>query len=249
MEPPHPPSATAAKTSGIAIASLICGIAGFLTGPFTGIPAIITGIPAIITGHLALGKIKKSAGTLTGSGLALTGTILGYITTVGITLLAAAGFLAGNAAIEKARTINATAAALSIQSSITSFHAEFGVWPAEGNTDAQFITDKNLELLQVLLGTDSPLTEKLNPDAIQFLVLKEGKNNKGGIIYQADGTTPQGIYDPWGAPYQIVIDLDFNDEIQVPSPTGTTTLTGQNVAVWSNGPDGKSGTKDDVRAW
>jgi hypothetical protein len=242
MEPPHPPSATATRTPGIAIASLICGIAGFLTGP-------LTGIPAIITGHLALGKIKKSAGTLTGSGLALTGTILGYITTVGITLLAAAGFLAGNAAIEKARTITATAAALSIQSSITSFHAQFGVWPAEGNTDAQFTTDKNLELLQVLLGTDSPLTQKLNPDAIQFLVIKEGKNNKGGIIYQADGTTPQGIYDPWGAPYQIVIDLDFNDEIQVPSPTGTTTLTGQNVAVWSNGPDGKSGTKDDVRAW
>jgi len=63
------------KTSGVAIASLVCGILVFLTGP-------ITGIPALITGHIARKKIRNSGGTLAGSGMALTGLILGYTSTV-----------------------------------------------------------------------------------------------------------------------------------------------------------------------
>jgi hypothetical protein len=63
------------KTSGAAIASLVCGLLGFLTGP-------ITGIPALITGHIARKKIRNSGGAISGSGMALTGLILGYVSTV-----------------------------------------------------------------------------------------------------------------------------------------------------------------------
>lgn len=63
------------RTSRAAIASLVCGILGFLTGP-------ITGIPALITGHIARKKIRNSGGTLAGSGMALTGLIFGYTSTV-----------------------------------------------------------------------------------------------------------------------------------------------------------------------
>jgi competence protein ComGC len=79
--PPMSSPSTTPKTPGIAIASLVCGIAGVLTGP-------LTGIPAIITGHLALGKIKKAPATLSGSGKATTGLILGYTTSVVYTLIA-----------------------------------------------------------------------------------------------------------------------------------------------------------------
>ena len=80
MNPSNNPKITPAggnlpKTSGAAIASLVCGILGFLTGP-------ITGIPALITGHIARNKIRNSGGTLAGSGMALTGLILGYTSTV-----------------------------------------------------------------------------------------------------------------------------------------------------------------------
>jgi len=90
--PPIPP---APKNPGLAITSLVCGIVGFLTGP-------LTGIPAIITGHLALGKINKSAGSLGGSGKAITGLILGYITTVLISFLAALATPAIHKALERA---------------------------------------------------------------------------------------------------------------------------------------------------
>ncbi|MHC5062008.1 MAG: DUF4190 domain-containing protein [Planctomycetota bacterium] len=58
-----------AKTSGLAIASLVLGI----LAPFT---CLITAIPAIILGIIGLLKINKSAGQLKGTGLAITGMAL-----------------------------------------------------------------------------------------------------------------------------------------------------------------------------
>jgi type IV pilus assembly protein PilA len=58
------------RTSGKAIASLICGIFTFF------FPASIA---AIILGHISLSEIRRSAGRLGGRGLATTGLVLGYL--------------------------------------------------------------------------------------------------------------------------------------------------------------------------
>jgi len=62
-------------TSKAAIASLACGICGCITGP-------ITGIPAIISGHIGLRNVKRSQGQLGGRGAALAGVALGYVTSI-----------------------------------------------------------------------------------------------------------------------------------------------------------------------
>jgi len=59
-----------AKTSGLAIGSLICGVLFFI------FPAALA---AVIFGHLSHSQIHKSAGRLKGSGLATAGLILGYM--------------------------------------------------------------------------------------------------------------------------------------------------------------------------
>lgn len=59
----------AGRTSGKAIASLICGIFFFV------LPAAIV---AIILGHLSYSEIGKSFGRMRGRGMALAGLILGY---------------------------------------------------------------------------------------------------------------------------------------------------------------------------
>lgn len=62
-----------AKTAGVAIASLVCGIAGLMCfGP-------LGAIPAVICGHIAMSRIKASGGALQGEGLALAGLIMGYV--------------------------------------------------------------------------------------------------------------------------------------------------------------------------
>ena len=58
-----------AHTNGLAVAALICGVAQIMTGP-------LTGIPAIILGHIARSRIRQTGEQ--GAGLALAGLILGY---------------------------------------------------------------------------------------------------------------------------------------------------------------------------
>jgi hypothetical protein len=58
------------RTSGMAIAALVCGLSAVIIG--------ITFIPAIILGHLSLGEIKRNPG-MQGRGLAITGLVFGYL--------------------------------------------------------------------------------------------------------------------------------------------------------------------------
>jgi len=70
---------TVAKINGLAIASLACGLAQFVFGP-------LTAIPAIVFGHMARHQIKRTGEQ--GAGLALTGLILGWATVIlGIILI------------------------------------------------------------------------------------------------------------------------------------------------------------------
>ena len=75
MNQPYIPMQPVAKTSTLAIISLITGILGFVQ-----ILPVIGPIAAVITGHMAKNEIKKSGGMVTGNGLATTGLILGYVT-------------------------------------------------------------------------------------------------------------------------------------------------------------------------
>jgi Domain of unknown function (DUF1707)/Domain of unknown function (DUF4190) len=69
----------AARTNGLAIASLACGLAQLVFGP-------LTAIPAIVFGHLARHQIKRTGEQ--GAGLALAGLILGWVTVIlGILIL------------------------------------------------------------------------------------------------------------------------------------------------------------------
>ena len=66
-----------AKTNSLAITSLICGIAQFMFGP-------LTTIPAVICGHMARSQIRRTGEQ--GAGMALAGLILGWVG-VGFTVL------------------------------------------------------------------------------------------------------------------------------------------------------------------
>ena len=71
------------QSCGLALASLILGIAGIVTclGPFLG-------IPGVVCGHVALSRIRASGGRLTGEGLAVGGLITGYVAIAMIVVIA-----------------------------------------------------------------------------------------------------------------------------------------------------------------
>ena len=177
-----------------------------------------------------------------------------------IAVLAAAGFAAGNAAIQKARKVTSLASATGIESAVSNFFTEYGSMPSDGSADTTVETDlaEGKKLLTVLMGFEGTAGTVLNTRGVKFLSVKEGKKkgNKGanGLIYSTDGKSIEGLYDPWGGGYKVRLDLDYDEKVEVPATVlnGGKTLNGRRVAVWSLGADGVSGkgTKnDDVVTW
>ena len=237
MQAPSTPPAALPTSKKLAIASLVYGILGFLTGPFTG-------IPAIITGHIARSRITKAGTKNQGKSLATAGLVLGYITTI-LSL-----FVSPTASIKKARKVTALATAMAIESAVENFYTEYGSLPSNESTDTVLRTDKDTEFVRILLGPENQGPEQLSIQSPRFLTIREGKSGKNGLIRAPDSGKIIGIFDPWGGPYHVAIDLDYDEKLSIPSSSGTTiTLKGRRAAVWSDGPDRKSNTSDDVRTW
>ncbi|WP_200894784.1 DUF4190 domain-containing protein, partial [Microbacterium sp. SA39] len=70
------PAPAARPTSGLAITSLVCGIAGIVL--FWAVVPMLASIVAVITGHMALGQTKRNP-ALGGRGMAFAGLITGYV--------------------------------------------------------------------------------------------------------------------------------------------------------------------------
>jgi prepilin-type N-terminal cleavage/methylation domain-containing protein len=176
-----------------------------------------------------------------------------------IAVLAGAGFAAGNAAIQKAKKTTALATVVALEQAVNAFYTEYGSMPTAATSDTELKTDstEGKTLLTVLLGLETGSTP-LNPRSIKFLSVKEGKakgttGGSGGLVYSGSGgTSIQGLYDPWGGPYKLMLDCDYDEKITTaPTNGGGATLNGRRVAAWSEGADynGAKKSADDVKSW
>ncbi|MEO5914150.1 MAG: type II secretion system protein [Luteolibacter sp.] len=183
-----------------------------------------------------------------------------------IAVLAGAGFAAGNAAIQKARKTTALAACTAIDQAVSQFYAEYGAMPTKdttsGETDAPALDTKtDKEFLNILLGLNETANPPLNTRANKFLSVKEGKkkgttDGTNGIIYNADGKTVLGLFDPWGGTYKVILDTGYDERV-MPAPKGgggpVNPLNGRHSATWSDGADGvgaaAGNAADDVKTW
>jgi len=184
-----------------------------------------------------------------------------------IIILAAAGFAGAMKAMEKAKKTKAQAALTALEQAVNQFYNEYGRLPALNNAtaDAQYDTaqEDGQKLLEVLLGKEDTTggtggTSVQNPKQLSFLSVPDGKikgtGGMDGLVYEAGTTTKvRGLYDPWGRPYKIMLDNDYDEELALTIGGTTKTLRGRRVAVWSSGADGKSDdiktATDDVKNW
>jgi prepilin-type N-terminal cleavage/methylation domain-containing protein len=173
-----------------------------------------------------------------------------------IAVLAGAAAPMAMSAVQKGKKTKALNTCVAITSAVNNYYTEYGAMPKDGlSEDIKLDTKTDLDFLKVLLGTESGNTP-LNPRAIKFLNVEQGKGNKDGLMY-ASGSSDKitGLYDPWGGRYYVMLDGDYDEEIKVKPAAATqnVTLHGRRVAVWSNGADGVSGTggkvADDVKTW
>jgi hypothetical protein len=79
----------------------------------------------------------------------------------------------------------------------------------------------------------------------QQIVLLEVEPYRAGW----SGLDASGAFlDPWGTPYQMVFDSNFDNVCDVENSVYGR-LIGQGLALWSCGPDGRSDSADDLLAW
>ena len=183
-----------------------------------------------------------------------------------IAVLAGAGFAAGNAAIQKAKKVTTLATCTSMEQAINQFYTEYNSMPTTdvtaGEIDAPPLDTKaDKEFLNVLLGLDETGGTSLNARGVKFLSVKEGKKKgtdggTNGMIYNTDGKSVVGLFDPWGGTYKVLLDTGFDERVK-PEPRGgggpVNPLNGKRAAIWSDGSDG-AGTDngkaaDDVKTW
>ena len=163
--------------------------------------------------------------------------------------------LSRRASREKMRKARAMAVCTELEAAVNRFVNDNGTLPVDIFEDTAFTSNsaQGLEMLRVLFNIETTPPLK-NIKGINYLHIKQGKNDADGLIYNDSGDVLEGLCDPWGGDYTICLDGDLDNKIDV-QPKGAAfakTLNGRTVAVWSDGNDGVSETgnsKDDVTPW
>ena len=139
-----------------------------------------------------------------------------------IGILAALIMPALSRAIMRARITKTQAEVSNILTAWNSYYREYGLWP-EG------------------IGTSD---ENLLNEAVQDILSGQNRShNRRGLPFME---FPRDEYkDHWDNEYRFVLDHNYNNQVDV---LGHGTLD-REVAVWSLGPDGESGTDDDITSW
>ena len=190
-------------------------------------------------------------------------TLIELLTVIAIiAILIALLFPAIKSSLQKAEIAQAQNDVKNIEGALKAYYTEYGKWP-NGNgiaTDYSYGSPPplypnycgNYGLMDTLRsiqdsdpgGCGNGMFVN-NPRKIQFIEIPTKSLDQYG-----------NFLDPWKHPYQITLDTGFDNICQNlaaggPSPVGLppNAVTNRNVVVWSFGPDGIAGTKDDITSW
>ena len=168
-----------------------------------------------------------------------------------LVVIAIIGLLAGilipglNGAFKAAEKRRALGQIKDLEGAFRAYFTEYSEFsPGWGSKDGAYST-KNSNVVDPLLNRNTDAgkgkTTGVNYKGISFLELDSAALE----VYDGKGE----YQDPWGNPYEILLDLNFDDEISSGTGSQQTKDIKAKVAVQSRGPDGKWGTKDDLKTW
>lgn len=137
---------------------------------------------------------------------------------------------------------------VAVQVAAERYFADYGRWPSphmgtRGDMRYGWEADNDL-VLNILRAIDGPGNEghRLNPDRIVYFNPPSRRRGRSGV--GADGQWR----DPWGAPYQLVLDTDL-DNMCTMAQTRYPNQYGTGIVVWSFGPDRQPDTTQDLGSW
>lgn len=168
-----------------------------------------------------------------------------------ISLLASLGLAGARIATEKARQVAIKADLSDLVTGINAYHSDRGRMPIpDAGSDITLPLDEGAVVLQVLLGEN---LHGLNPTGTVYISPKPGTNGAGGLVGE---TGRYGYLDPWGEPYQVILDGNHDQRIANPDRSnddprlsGTPGELFIRAAAFSSGKDRQPHTRDDIVSW
>ena len=184
-------------------------------------------------------------------------------------------FPAFNAVQKQAKQTQAKNDLTQIVNAVNAFYTDYGKYPLPTGTTGDFIygpggnsnPPSNAELLYTLRGVNAGtmnLNNAANPRIIVFISPPYVKNDTAGNRRSGVSNTDGSYYDPWGTPYDVKIDGNYDNSMTNPygnnQGAGPSPLT-IGVIAWSLGSDQALGStppstgngiytnSDDVISW
>src|SRR4029077_19484358 len=163
-----------------------------------------------------------------------------------IAILVGIGVPAFTSVMEQARKTQAKNEEQQIVAAVNAFYTDYGKYPlvTADTTLTGTSTPSNGDLFFTLRAVSGGANagNVINTRAIVFIqppVSKDQTTPRSGIK-----TTTSVWYDPWGSPYNVMIDGDYDNQLtnpyaDTPPPGGATLYLG--VIVWSFGKNGRLG--------
>ena len=161
-----------------------------------------------------------------------------------IAILAAVAFPVYGMVMETVRKTEAEKDVQDLKQAISIYRLEYGKLPYDGQQDVELNTEDD-DIISILAGVEGhPLNTRGHP-------FYEGKRAKdasggepvGGIHGEGDNLK---MADPWGQPYYIIIDANYDNEVQNPVSGG---VLRQTIIVWSKGKPRIKGTENGPEDW
>ncbi len=163
-----------------------------------------------------------------------------------IAILVGIGVPAFTSVMEQARKTQAKNEEQQIVAAVNAFYTDYGKYPlvTADTTIKGTSTPSNSDLFFTLRGVSggANAANAVNTRAIVFIqppASKDQTNPRSGI---KTSTTDSTWYDPWGKPYNVMIDGNYDNTLANPyadNPGGATLYFG--VIVWSFGKSGQLG--------
>jgi prepilin-type N-terminal cleavage/methylation domain-containing protein len=173
-----------------------------------------------------------------------------------IGILAGLMFPAVTAINRKVQNTHAEHTATHLKNAISAYNTDHRKYPVDpAITDESNPIPTGHALMDVLLGADHHKKPGgLNPGGTVYFQDRNatplgGGRYRKGITLETDGSGE--LWDPWGEPYFVRMDLDHNGRLE--RPTWDTTGSGalaSTIIVWSAGRDlSETDAKDNIKIW
>jgi len=155
-------------------------------------------------------------------------------------------------ALDNGKRVAALNSATGLEHAIDAYYNLYGALPVD--SAAPFATNSatGREMLAILMAKEPAGGTLKNPRKIPFFTGKESKSKNDGVYFEAG--VPEGLYDPWGKPFTVVLDSDYDQEMADPIPAGggDGIIRNRNAAIYSLGKDPTAKVippKDLIRTW